>query len=119
MTVKLILYPAAVAARKLRLAKAQKYVDSECITRMTPFVPVAKYFWHHAGKLRDSAENPMPGVIIYTARFARSDYYAHKRHQPPSGGNPQGQRMWFEYMKMKEKRAILRGTAAILGAKST
>lgn len=119
MTVKLMLLPAALTARKIRFARAQSYVDAECIKRMTPFVPVARHFWHYAGKLRDSVENPLPGKIIYTAKFARNDYYAHKRHKPPFGGNPHGQRMWFEYMKTKEKRAILRGTAAILGAKSS
>lgn len=119
MTVKLILLPAAIALRKLQFSKAQKYVDSECIKRMTPFVPVANPRWHHAGRLRDSVGNPAPGVIVYTAPFARHDYYANVRHDHPKSGNPNGQRMWFEYMKMKEKQAILRGTAAILGARSS
>lgn len=119
MTVSLILNPAAIALRKVRFSKAQKYVDSECIKQMTPFVPVANPRWHHAGRLRDSVRNSVPGVIVYTAPFARHDYYANVRHDHPRSGNPNGKRMWFEYMKMKDKRAILRGTAAIMGAKST
>ena len=119
MTVKLILLPAAIALRKLQFSKAQKYVDSECIKRMTPFVPVARKYWHHAGRLRDSVSNPAPGVIVYTAPFARHDYYANVRHDHPHSGNPNGQRMWFEYMKTKEKQAILRGAAAIVGARSS
>ena len=117
MTVSLIINPAALALRKLQFSKAQKYIDTECIKRMTPFVPVARERWHHAGKLRDSVGNPVPGIIVYTAQFARHDYYANVRHD--RSGNPNGQRVWFEYMKSREKRAILRGTAAILGARST
>lgn len=118
MTVNLILYPAAMALRKLQFVKAQTYVDTECIRRMTPFVPVANPRWHHAGKLRDSVGNPSAGVIVYTAPFSRHDYYANVRHDHPHSGNPNGQRMWFEYMKAREAGAILRGTAAILGAKT-
>lgn len=118
MTVSLIINPAALALRKLQFSKAQKYIDTECIRRMTPFVPVAQKRWRNAGKLRDSVGNPVPGVIVYTAPFARHDYYANVRHDHPRSGNPHGQRVWFEYMKARESKAILRGAAAILGAKS-
>lgn len=99
------------------LEAAQRFTDSECIRRMTPYVPVAKKYWHNAGRLRDSVRNPEPGVICYTAPFARSDYYAFKHHKPPHGGNPLGERMWFEYMKMRDAPAILRGAAAIAGGR--
>ena len=118
MTVRLILLPAAMLRRRRNLAKAQAYVDSECIRRMTPYVPVARKYWHHAGKLRDSVQNPKPGEVVYTAPFARHDYYAHKHHQPPHGGNPKGRRMWFEFMKMQDGAAILRGAAAVAGGRA-
>ena len=82
---------------------------------MTPLVPVARSYWHHAGRLRDSVRNPSPGRIEYTAPFARHDYYATVDHR--HGGNPAAQRMWFEYMKMRDAPAILRGAAAIAGGR--
>jgi hypothetical protein len=116
MTVNLTWQKAAAAVRKRRLAKAQAFVDSESIRRMTPYVPVAKPYWRHAGRLRDSVTNPEPGCIAYTAPFARHDYYAPVDHR--HGGNPKAQPRWFEFMKMKDAKAILRGAAAILGAKA-
>lgn len=116
MTVTLEIPKSAVLFRRKRFAAAQRYIDSECVQRMTPYVPVAKKYWHHAGKLRDSVGNPAPGVIVYTARFARSDYYADKNHQ--NSGNPAAQRMWFEFMKRKDAAAILRGAAAIAGGRA-
>lgn len=113
MKILLKLNPAAVTRRKRRLAKAQAYVDRECIRRMTPYVPVARPYWRHAGKLRDSVRNPAPGRIIYTAPFAKHDYYAPVDHS--HGGNPDAQRMWFEFMKRQDGPEILRGAAAIAG----
>ena len=105
------------AGRKKLFRKAQAYIDSECIRRMTPYVPVGLKRYRNAGKLRDSVVNPEPGVIAYTAQFARHDYNALVDHR--HGGNPAAQRRWFEFMKMKDAAAILRGTAAILGGRPT
>lgn len=116
MTVVLIL--ARCAGRKQRFQRAQAYLDSECLRLMTPIVPVAKKRFDNAGKLRDSGQIAEPGKIIYTAPFARSDYYANKRHKPPHGGNPLGERMWFEVMKQRHSATLLRGTAAIIGGKA-
>lgn len=98
-----------------KFEEAQEYVDTECIKLMEPYVPVAKKRFKNAGKLRDSVKIAEPGKIVYTARFARSDYYATKNHK--RGGNPNAQRMWFEVMKRESGAQILRGAAAIAGGK--
>ena len=108
------IFQSAIRLRQARFSDAQTYIDGECIRRMTPLVPVAKKYWHHAGRLRDSVANPSPGRIEYTAQFARNDYYANKRHQPPHGGNPHGTRLWFEVMKQRDGQTILRGAAKIV-----
>ena len=95
--------------RKKKFAEVQNYIDSTCLERMTEFVPVALPKYKNAGKLRDSAEIPEPGVIIYTSPFAKSDYYAEKNHK--RGGNPKATRMWFETMKRRYKNEILEGAA--------
>lgn len=96
---------------------AQRYVDNECLRCMTPYVPVGLPIYENSGKLRDSGKRLYPGKIVYTAKKARHDYYNRKvdhRH----GGNPNATPLWFETMKKKHGRAILRGTAAILGGKA-
>lgn len=106
----------AMRHRERRFAQAQQFIDRECVQRMTPYVPVAKAYWHNAGRLRDSVQNPQPGVICFTAPFARGDYYADKNHK--SSGNPAARRMWFEFMKRRDAAAILRGAAAIVGGRA-
>ena len=100
---------------KLRLAKAQRYIDKECITKMTPYVPVAPEKIRNSGRLKNSVRNPKPGSIIYTAPLARYGYYARVNHK--HGGNPQGRRKWFEVMKTKHKEEIGKGASKIIGAK--
>lgn len=100
---------------KLRLAKAQRYIDKECITKMTPYVPVGLPKYKNSGKLRDSVRNPKPGVIVYTAKFAKKDYYATVNHK--RGGNPNAKRLWFAVMKTKHKEEIGKGASKIIGAK--
>ena len=97
--------------KKKMFSEMQDYIDKECIKRRTPFVPVALPKYENAGKLRDSAKISEPGKIVFTARFAKRDYYAHKNHQ--RGGNPNAQRLWFEVMKKTDGEAILRGAKAI------
>lgn len=99
-----------------RLADAQTYIDTQCVEKMTPFVPVGKPRFHHSGRLRDSVSIKEPGCIIYTAPFAKHDYYSTVNHA--HGGNPQAQRLWFEPMKRQYKGAILRGAAAIAGGRA-
>lgn len=113
----LVLNKGAMNRHKKQLDKAQDYIDSECIRLMTPYVPVARDEFKGRGRLRNSAKVLSPGKIVYTAPFARSDYYAVKDHKPPHGGNPEGRRLWFEYMKVRHAAAILRKAAAIAGGK--
>ena len=101
--------------RQKAFEEAQKYVDSECIKLMTPWVPVAKPKWRNAGRLRDSVSNPEPGLIEYTAPFAESDYYAEKNHA--ASGNPNAQRLWFEVMKKTHAKEILAGVCEITGGR--
>ena len=115
--VKLVWDKRSMRQRKKRFAAAQDYVDEQCAEKMTPYVPVALPSYKNAGKLRDSAAIQEPGVIVFTAPKARSDYYAIKNHKPPHGGNPNGTRLWFETMKHFHARKILSGTIKVLGGK--
>ncbi|MCC8135065.1 MAG: minor capsid protein [Ruminococcus sp.] len=115
MNVKLIWNKTFASKSKKAFSKIQDCIDSECVSKMTPYVPVALSEYSNAGKLRDSVKIKSQGEIVYTAPFARSDYYAVKNHTPPHGGNPQGSRLWFEVMKSKHGDEILRGAAAIAG----
>lgn len=96
---------------RIMLRKAQTYVDNQCVEKMTEFVPVGLPRYRNSGKLRDSVEIKEPGTIIYTAPFAKSDYYSTVNHQ--NGGNPEAQRLWFEVMKAKYGREIRQGVSNI------
>ena len=112
MGAKLIWNSASKAKRKQMFSEVQDYVDKQCVEKMRPYVPVARpKKFKHSGKLRDSVKIPTPGRIVYTAPFSRSDYYSTVNHQ--RGGNPNARRMWFEYMKSKHGKEILRGASAI------
>nr|DAE06835.1 MAG TPA: Minor capsid protein [Siphoviridae sp. ctXBp18] len=97
--------------RQQMFAEMQTFIDTACIEKMQPFVPVARSFYKNAGKLKASVRNEQPGLIEYTAPRARHDYYAAVNHA--HGGNKQAQRMWFEYMKSRGSRDIAEGMAAI------
>lgn len=101
-------------SKRKKLAEVQDYVDKKALQLMIPYVPVARPFWHNAGKLRDSARIAEPGRIEFTAPFARDDYYARKNHKE-RGGNPNGRRLWFEYMKVQDGQKILMGARRIIG----
>lgn len=90
----------------------QKYVDTQCIEKMTEFVPVGLPRYINSGKLRDSVKIKEPGKITYTAPFAKSDYYSTVNHE--NGGNPNAQRMWFEPMKTKYRKEIRKGVSEII-----
>lgn len=96
---------------KKMFRNAQNYVDNQCIEKMTEFVPVGLPRFRNSGKLRDSVEIKEAGTIIYTAPFARHDYYSTVNHQ--NGGNPQARRLWFEVMKNKYVREIRQGVSNI------
>ena len=115
MQVTLVWNKQMMRERERRFSEAQTYVDNECLKNMAPYVPVALPFWHNAGKLRDSGKIIEPGVIVYTAPHARSDYYNLKKVNHRHGGNPNATDMWFETMKTKHRAGIIRGAAQILG----
>lgn len=117
MDVSLIFNSRAKAERKQSLAKAQAFVDKECVKEMTPYVPVARSYWRNAGQLRDSVRIVKPGVIAYETRFARSDYYNRKHVSHAHSGNPRAHDMWFEFMKRKSGEKIRRGAEKIVGDK--
>ena len=58
-------------SRRKSIEKAQNFIDETCVEKMTEFVPVAKPIYRNAGQLRDSVEIKEPGLIIYTAPFAK------------------------------------------------
>lgn len=117
MKAKLIWNEVSMKDRKKRFEKAQDYVDDQCLKLMSIYVPVGLRRFRNSGKLRDSAKIIEPGKIAYTSKFAKSDYYAVKRHTPPYGGNPKGRRLWFEFTKKQYGGAILRGAARLAGGK--
>lgn len=117
MRAKLVWNKCFVPARRLRFKKAQDYIDRQCVELMTPYVPVGLPKYRNSGKLRDSVQIRSPGEVVYTAPFAKSDYYAVKNHTSPHGGNPKGSRLWFEVMKSRHGGEILRGAARITGGK--
>ena len=118
MSTKLIINRSAVNERRKQLEKAQDYVDKQALKLMTPYVPVAKPKGHNAGALRDSGKIASPGVIVYTDRWAHSNYYNLQHRNFKHGGNPNATALWFETMKKKHGKAILRGAAAIVGGKA-
>lgn len=91
-----------------RFDRTQQYIDEACIDLMTDFVPVGLSRYKKSGKLKDSVKNPKPGVIVYTAPFARFTYYDDTVDHT-NGGNPHGTRLWFETMKKQYAKKILYG----------
>lgn len=96
---------------KRMLKNAQNYVDTQCVEKMTPFVPVAPARFRNSGKLRNSVKIKKAGTITYTAPHSRYVYYATTNHK--NGGNTNAKRMWFEVMKTKYRNEILRGLSEI------
>jgi len=87
--------------------KAQKFVDSECLRRCSPLVPLRSSMLIKSGQLGTVIGS---GEIIYSAPYARKQYYENR-------GNGQRGKLWFERMKADHKAAILNGARKIVGAK--
>lgn len=130
------------ANESARLEKAQKFVDSECIRQMKPYTPF------RTGALEKSATLGTvigSGKIVYNCPYARYQYYGivygpnypiyengevvgfysapkksstGRQMQYSTAKHPQAQRLWFETMKARHGKAILRGAAAIAGGKA-
>lgn len=90
-------------------AKAQEFIDSECLRYMNPLTP------RRTGYLIKSATLGTvigSGVIEYLSPYARRQYYEHK-------GGCEGQRgkQWFERMKAQKKDVIREGAAKFAAGK--
>lgn len=121
--------------RTQQLAKAQKFVDSECIRLMTPYTPTL------STALRKSAVAGTKigsGKIEYASPYARYQYYGKLMVSSVTGSayarqgekkvltdkdlvynkskEPLAGKLWFERMKADKKQYILRG-AAVMGGK--
>lgn len=96
-----------VNARQLNQQQAvQKFIDSEVIRRMDPFVPLRD------GTLKNvsiSQTNIGSGDIRQKTPYARRWYYTQANfNEAPRRGCK-----WFERMKAQQKDSILRGAAKI------
>jgi len=87
--------------------KAQKFVDSECLRRCSPLVPLRTSMLIKSGQLGTVIGS---GEINYIAPYARKQYYENR-------GTGQRGKQWFERMKADHKAAILNGARKIVGAK--
>ncbi len=92
--------------------KVQKFIDSEVLRRCDPYVPM------DTGSLKRSGITGTvigSGKIIYTAPYARKQYYStHFRHKRANRNGLRGA-YWFERMKADQKDDILRGVKRIVG----
>jgi len=129
------------SAQAEKLSKAQAFIDSECIRKMGPYTPFRNGILEKSATLGTKIGS---GHIVYNSPYARYQYYGivygpnipifengelvgfrsppHKRSTGRAmtynkARHPQAQRLWFEVMKKKHSRAILRGAAAIAGGK--
>ena len=86
-------WDASLAARlNGNLARAQIYVDGECIRRMKPETPFLSGTLQKAAKLGTVTGS---GLIVQSTPYARRQYYEHKK-----------QSKWFERMKNRHKDSI-------------
>lgn len=93
-------WDASLAARlNGNLARAQIYVDGECIRRMKPETPFLSGTLQKAAKLGTVTGS---GLIIQSTPYARRQYYEHKK-----------QSKWFERMKNRHKDSIQKGAGKI------
>lgn len=111
------------AARKiLAYQQAQRYVDSEVLRRCDPLTPRLK------GELIKSgvrATNIGNGLVQYNSPYARYQYYGKVMigRAPKTvtnipltyTGAPNRGAKWFERMKVKDKKDILKGAGRIVG----
>ncbi len=102
-----------------RFSKAQKVLDSEVLRRCDPYVPMDTGMLKKSGILGTVIGS---GKIVYTAPYARRQYYTNKGMgrqgtRKRSSRNHKGLRgaYWFERMKADQKDDILRKVVDVLG----
>lgn len=102
------------AYRKRKLGKGQevqRFIDSECMRLMNPYTPFRQ------GMLIGAASN---GTNIGSGKIIQQTPYAKRWYYEPANfsGAPMRGNKWFERMKQSHKQSILKGAAAIAGARS-
>lgn len=96
--------------------KVQKFVDSECVRLMNPYIPF------QGGDLANKSFKPGTvigsGLIVQNISYARKNYYenAGRGKEGTAHGGLRG-RKWFERMKPVHLTDILNGAAKIAGAR--
>ena len=92
--------------------KVQKFIDSEVLRRCDPYVPMDTGMLKKSGILGTVIGS---GKIVYTAPYARKQYYStHFKHKKANKSGLRGT-YWFERMKADQKDDILRGVKRIVG----
>ena len=86
--------------------KSQDYIDDEVITKCAPRIP------YLTGALMRSG-TASGGEVSYTVPYAGRQYAT----RPTRGYDANRGGQWFERMKAAERSQILKGAAAIAGAK--
>lgn len=130
---KLILNPDILRTYNDKLAKAQQFVDRECIELMFPYTPML------SGQMMQSATRGTvigSGEIKYNSPYARYQYYGKlmvssitgssyarkgeskvltgKDLQYNKSKHPRAGKLWFERMKADRKEQILKGAQNLL-----
>lgn len=130
---KLVINPKSQQVNKEKIAKAQQFVDSECIRLMVPYTPML------SGQMMQSATRGTvigSGEIKYNSPYARYQYYGKLMVSSITGSSyarkgeskvltgkdlhynkskhPQAGKLWFERMKADRKEQILRGAERLL-----
>lgn len=130
---KLILNPDILRTYNDKLAKAQQFVDSECIRLMVPYTPML------SGQMMQSATRGTvigSGEIKYNSPYARYQYYDKLMISSVTGSSyarkgeskvltgkdlrynkskhPRAGKLWFERMKADRKEQILKGAERLL-----
>lgn len=130
---KLILNPDIQQVYKSKFAKAQQFVDSECIELVIPYTPML------SGQMMQSATRGTvigSGEIKYNSPYARYQYYGKLMISSVTGSSyarkgeskvltgkdlrynkskhPRAGKLWFERMKADRKEQILKGAERLL-----
>lgn len=130
---KLILNPDILRTYNDKFAKAQQFVDSECIRLMVPYTPML------SGQMIQSATRGTvigSGEIKYNSPYARYQYYGKLMVSSITGSSyarkgeskvltgkdlrynkskhPRAGKLWFERMKADRKEQILKGAQNLL-----
>ncbi len=116
------------------LLRVQKFVDSECVRYMQPYMPRLNGALARSATLGTRIGS---GMIEYNVPYARYQYYGKLMVSSITGSaysrgekkvltdidlkytktNPKAGAFWFERMKTDKRSAILRGAAALINVR--